>query len=113
MPWDPDKPWSAHNEAPDRSTYIHFSKTLLTVTVRDTPDLRSRYRNKLTAVAAAAPAEAVQAEAERIYQQIKDVAHEDPVKRYDNGTFDWNYGYIRDFIAQRYANVAAQVATGF
>ena len=113
LPWDPDKTWSAHDEAPDRSIYIHFSKTLLTVTVRDTPDLRSRYRDKLTAVAAAAPPEAVQAEVDRIYQQIKDVAHEDPVKRYDNGTFDWNYSYIKDFVAQRYANVAAQVASGF
>jgi hypothetical protein len=55
----------------------------------------------------------VQAEADRIYEQIKDVAHADPVKRYDNGTFDWSHGAVRDFIAQRYANVAAQVATGY
>jgi hypothetical protein len=113
LPWDPDKTLSAHAETPDRSIYLHFSKTILTVIVRDTPDLRSRYRDKLTAVAAKAPVEAVQAEADRVYQLIKDVAHEDPVKRYDNGTFDWSYGAIRDFIAQRYANVAAQVATGF
>jgi len=44
---------------------------------------------------------------------FKDVAHADPVKRYDNGTFDWSHGAVRDFIAQRYANVAAQVATGY
>jgi spore coat protein CotH len=113
LPWDPDKTWSAHGETPDRSIYIHFSKTILTVIVRDTPELRSRYRDKLTAVAAMAPPEAVQAEADRIYQLIKDVVHEDPVKRYDNGTFDWSLGAIKDFIAKRYANVAAQVATGY
>jgi hypothetical protein len=113
LPWDPDKTWSPHNEPADRSIYIHFSKTVPTVIVRDTPALRSRYRDRLTAVAAAAPVQAVQAEADRIYQQIKDVAHEDPVKRYDNGTFDWSLGYIKDFVAQRYANVAAQVATGY
>jgi hypothetical protein len=113
LPWDPDKTLSAHGETPDRSIYLHFSKTILTVTVRDTPDLRKRYRDKLTEVAAKVPVAAVQAEADRIYQQIKDVAHEDPVKRYDNGTFDWSVGYIKDFVAQRYANVAAQVATGF
>jgi hypothetical protein len=113
LPWDPDKTFAAHGEKPDRSIYIHFSKTILTVIVRDTPDLRSRYRDKLTAVAAKVPAGAVQAEADRIYQQIKDVAHEDPVKRYDNGTFDWSLGAIKDFVAQRWANVAAQVATGY
>jgi hypothetical protein len=113
LPWDPDKTLSAHDEAPDRSIYIHFSKTVPTTVILNTPDLRSRYRDKLTAVAMAAPVAAVQAEADRVYQQIKDVAHEDPVKRFDNGTFDWNYGYIKDFVAQRYANVAAQVATGY
>jgi spore coat protein CotH len=113
LPWDPDKTWSAHGEKPDRGIYLHFSKTILTVIIRDTPDLRRRYREKLTAVAALVPATAVQAEADRIYQQIKDVVHEDPVKRYDNGTFDWNLGAIKDFVAQRYANVAAQVATGY
>ena len=81
--------------------------------MRDTPDLRSRYRAKITATIAAAPVAAVQAEADRIYQLIKDVAHEDPVKRFDNATFDWSLGYLKDFVAQRYANVAAQVATGF
>jgi spore coat protein CotH len=113
LPWDPDKTLSAHDETPDRSIYIHFSKTVPTVIIRDTPDLRSRYRDKLTAVAAAAPVAAVQAEADRVYQQIKDVAHEDPVKRYDNATFDWSYGQIKDFVAQRWANVAAQVASGY
>jgi hypothetical protein len=112
LPWDPDKTLSAHDETPDRSIYIHFSKTVPTVIIADTPELRSRYRDKLTTVAAMVPVEAVQAEADRIYQQIKDVAHEDPVKRYDNGTFDWSYGYIKSFVALRWANVAAQVATG-
>jgi spore coat protein CotH len=113
LPWDPDKTFSAHNETPDRSIYIHFSKTVPTVIIRDTPTLRSRYRDKLTSTMQAAPVAAVQAEADRIYQQIVDVAHEDPVKRFDNGTFDWNYGDIKDFIAQRWANVQAQVATGY
>jgi hypothetical protein len=113
LPWDPDKTFGAHGETPDRGIYLHFSKTVPTVIVRDTPDLRSRYRAKISAVIAAAPLSAVQAEADRIYQQIKDAAHEDPVKRFDNATFDWSLGYLKDFAAQRYAHVEAQVATGF
>jgi hypothetical protein len=112
LPWDPDKTFAAHGETPDRGIYLHFSKTVPTVIVRDGP-LRSRYRDKITVVIAAAPVAAVQAEADRIYQLIKDVAHEDPVKRYDSATFDWSLGSIKDFVAQRYANVAGQVATGY
>ena len=90
LPWDPDKTWAAHGETPDRSIYIHFSKTILTVTVRDTPELRSRYRDKLYGdCRKGLRPRRCRPEADRIYDQIEDVAHADPVKRYDNGTFDW------------------------
>ncbi len=111
LPWDPDKTLSCHGEAPDRAITINFDKNALTAAILGSPDLMSRYQAKLAALETALPATAVQAEADRIYQQIQAVAHADPVKRYDNGTFDWNLGLIKDFVAQRYANVAGQLAS--
>jgi hypothetical protein len=67
---------------------------------------------KIQAVGAAAPAAAVQAEADRIHQLIQDVAHEDPVKRFDNGTFDWTLGALKDFIARRYNFVLTNAVPG-
>ena len=55
------------------------------------------------------PASAVQAQADAIYAQIKDVAHEDPIKMFPNETFDWNLGYIKDFLTARYASIQSQL----
>ena len=54
---------------------------------------------------AAIPVGDVQAEIDRIYEQIKDAAHEDPYK----GSFDWACSYVRQFLADRYAFVATQL----
>ena len=45
-----------------------------------------------------------------MYAQIKDAAHEDPNKIFDNGTFDWAVSNIKDFAAARYANLQRQLA---
>ena len=97
---------------PDRKIYARFSKSVLTLTVRDVAAFRARYKAKITAVMAAVPVPAIQAEIDRIYQQIKDVAHEDPLKGFSNDAFDWNPAYLKSFIAARYADVANQVANG-
>jgi hypothetical protein len=54
----------------------------------------------------------VQAESDRIHQLIQDVAHQDPVKRFDNGTFDWTLGALKDFIARRYNFVLTNAVPG-
>jgi len=108
LPWDPDNTFGSHGEKPDRSIYTHFSHTVPTVIVRDSTDLARRYRAKIRDTIAAAPPDKVQAEAERTYQLIKDAVYADTVKRGTNGSFDWSLGYIKDFIAQRYAFVQGQ-----
>jgi hypothetical protein len=112
LPWDPDNTFSSHDEKPDRSIYIHFSHAVPATIVSNSYKLHLAYKAKINQLIAAVPLAAVQAEADRIYNLIKDTAHEDPVKRFDNGTFDWSWGYIKDFAAQRYANVQDQVANG-
>jgi hypothetical protein len=112
LPWDPDNTFSSHDEKPDRSIYINFNHTVPATIVNNSYSLHVAYKAKIAALIAAKPLAAVQAEADRLYSLIQDTAHEDPVKRFDNGTFDWSWGYIKDFAAQRYANVQSQVANG-
>src|SRR6185295_19887019 len=90
LPWDPDNSFSSQNEKPDRSIYKGFDSNKLAVLVRDTADLRARYKAKITAVMAAVPVATVQGEAMRIYQQIQAAAYEDPFKVFGNGDFDFN-----------------------
>jgi spore coat protein CotH len=113
LPWDPDATLGADGiTTPDRAIYARFSKSTLLVTVRDKGTYRQQYKDKIRAVMAAVPASEVQAEIERIYNQVKDAAHEDPYKGFGNDSFDWSCGYIRDFVGARYADVAKQVDSG-
>jgi hypothetical protein len=112
LPWDPDKTFGYGNATPDRWIYEGFSNVVPAAIIHNSADLRARFQAKIATVMAAAPVAAVQAEADRVYQQIAATAHEDPVKRFDNGTFDWNLGFLKDFVAQRYANVQQQLGGG-
>ena len=58
---------------------------------------------------AAVPIAALQAEADRIYQQIHDVVYEDPAKPFPNSSFEWGYGYVKSFAAQRYDFLRTQL----
>ncbi|HMF41237.1 MAG TPA: CotH kinase family protein, partial [Polyangia bacterium] len=109
LPWDPDNSFSSQGETPDRYLEARFSRNALALVVRDQSDYRQRYLAKLKAAIAALPASAVQAQADAIYAQIKDVAHEDPIKMFPNDTFDWNLGYIKDFVTARYAYIQSQL----
>ena len=109
LPWDPDKTFSYNGEAPTRDIYKHFSKAAPARIVGGSSDLRARYQSMIGAVMTSVPLGSLQAEADRVYGLIHDTAHEDPVKRFDNGTYDWNLGYLKDFMAQRYANVQTQI----
>jgi hypothetical protein len=112
LPWDPDKTFGYSGNDETRYLEARFSRTALALAVRDTATFRARYLAKIQAVGAARPAAAVQAEADRIHQLIQDVAHEDPVKRFDNGTFDWTLGALKDFIARRYNFVLTNAVPG-
>jgi spore coat protein CotH len=111
LPWDPDNSFASHGETPDRYMYARFSHNTLSLIVRDQGDFRQRYLDKTAAAMAALPAGMLQAQADAIYNQIKDTAHEDPIKMFPNDTFDWNLGYIKDFITARYAYLQTQVGT--
>jgi spore coat protein H len=106
LPWDPDDTLGADNTKVDqRSIYTRFSKSRLLTIIRDYGTYHTRYKQRIRDVMATLPAGEVQAEIDRIYEQIKDAAHEDPYK----GSFDWACGYVRQFIADRYAYVATQL----
>jgi len=109
LPWDPDNSFASHGETPDRYLYARFSRNSLSLVVRDQGDWRQRYKQKIADTMAAIPAATLQAQADAIYNQIKDAAHEDTIKAFSNDTFDWNLGYIKDFITARYAYLQTQV----
>jgi spore coat protein CotH len=112
LPWDPDNTFGADNVKPDRGIYARFSKSRLLTIVRDEGTYRQQYKEKIRAVMAAVPAADVQAEVDRIANQIREAVHEDPIKAFPNDSFEWSVGYLRDYIAARYANVATQVSSG-
>jgi spore coat protein CotH len=109
LPWDPDNSFASHGETPDRYLYARFSRSTLATVVRDQGDWRTRYKQKIADAMAKIPAAMLQAQADAIYAQIKDAAHEDPIKAFSNDTFDWNLGYVKDFITARYAYLQTQV----
>jgi spore coat protein CotH len=110
LPWDPDNTFGSANEVPTRSIDSKLGRNALVRVIRDQGNYQDLYRMKLAAAIAAVPLATVQAKADSIYAQIKDVAHEDPIKTFDNGTFDWNLTNIKDFEAQRYASIESQLA---
>ena len=65
---------------------------------------------KLAAAIGTIPLATVQATADMIYDQIKDAAHADTIKAFDNGTFDWSRDDIKTFAANRYASIQQQLA---
>ena len=109
LPWDPDNTFSSQGEKPTRSIYSRFDANALAKIVHGSAVLRAQYQARIAAVMTAVPIEAVQAEADRIYNQIRDTAYEDQVKMFTNGTFDWGHSYVKDFVAQRYANLRQQL----
>jgi hypothetical protein len=109
LPWDSDNVFGSLGETPDRYLYARFSRSTPARTIRDDAGLRMRYEDRIRAVMAAVPIAALQAEADRIYQQIHDVVYEDPVKPFPNSSFDWSYGYIKSFAAMRYDFLRSQL----
>ena len=110
LPWDPDNTFGSQGETPDKLIHSKLGRNVLTMIIRDRDDLRARYKAKIAETIAAFPLATLQAQADAIYAQIKDAAHEDTVKLFPNDTFDWNLTSVKDFAAARYANLAMQLA---
>jgi spore coat protein CotH len=109
LPWDPDNTFGSQGETPDKSIYSKLGRNALTIVVRDRTDLRDAYVKKLGEAINTVTVEMVAAKADAIFSQIKDAAHADTVKMFPNDTFDWNVGNVKDFAAQRYANLHTQL----
>jgi hypothetical protein len=110
LPWDPDNSWGSINDPADRGIYKRFSRSILTRWIRDTYEIRHRYKDMLAAAMVKLPVSALHAEADRVYQQIRQAAYEDPTKPYPNDHFDWSLTYIKDFMTARYADIAFQLS---
>jgi len=110
LPWDPDNTFGSQDEMPTKSIYSKLGRNAMTIIVRDRSDLQSAYRNKIREAIGTIPLATVQAQADMIYNQIKDAAHADTVKMFPNDAFDWGVMNIKDFAAARYANLETQVA---
>jgi spore coat protein CotH len=110
LPWDPDNTFGSQDEMPTKSIYSKLGRNAMTIIVRDRSDLQSAYRNKIREAIGTIPLATVQAQADMIYNQIKDAAHADTVKMYPNDAFDWGLMNIKEFAAARYANLEMQVA---
>ena len=109
LPWDPDNTFGSQGETPEKLIYSKMGRNKLTMAVRDRSELRVRYEAKIAEAMASIPIATLQAKADAMYAQIKDAAHADTIKMFDNGTFDWAVGNIKDFAAARYANLHTQI----
>jgi hypothetical protein len=109
LPWDSDNTFGSLMETPDRYLYARFSRSTPPRIVRDDAGLRQRYEDRIRAVMATVPVAALHAEADRIYQQIRDVVYADPAKPFSNDAFDWGYNYVKTFASQRYDFLRSQL----
>jgi spore coat protein CotH len=109
LSWDTDNTWSSQGEKPDRSIFKSFGTNKLSTAVRDVAAFHAQYVAKIAEVMKKVPAAQVQAQADTIYNLIRDTAHEDPIKSFSNATFDWSVGYVKDFVPQRYGYLQTQV----
>jgi spore coat protein CotH len=109
LPWDPDQSFGRDNDPPERSVFDNFGNSVVTRILRDAPTYRARYLAEIARQMDALPLDHLIAEVDRLYYQVREAAYADPNKLYPNDHFDWSAGYIKDFIARRYASLDAQV----
>jgi spore coat protein CotH len=110
LPWDPDNTFGSINDPPDRDIFQNFGKSAITRLIRDSASMRARFFTKLEEWMARVPVEAINAQADAIYTQVRPSVAADTLKQYPTEHFDWSLGYVKDFIAKRYASVQAQLA---
>jgi hypothetical protein len=110
LPWDPDNTFGSINDSPSRDIFDNFGKSVLSRDLRDDPGLRELYFQKLEAFMAHVPLDALNAEIDRVYNQVHDSVERDALKQYPIEHFNWSLGYVKDFAAARYASVSSQIA---
>ena len=109
LPWDPDNTFGSQGEMPTKRLDSKLEYNSLTNVVLLRSDLHDRYKQRIAEAMAAIPLATVQAQADAIYGQIKDAAHEDPNKIFPNDQFDWSLTDVKDFSAARYASLQQQL----
>jgi spore coat protein CotH len=109
LPWDPDNTFGSINDPPDRDIFHNFDKSALSRPLRDGP-LRERYLQRLETYMSQVPLATLDAEIDRVYAQVYDSVARDTFRRFPTGQFEWSRDYVKDFMAARYASVAAQIA---
>lgn len=110
LPWDPDNTFGSINDPPDRDIFQNYGKSALTRLIRDSASMRAAFFAKLEELMARVPVDAIAAQADAIYDQIRPSVAADTLKQYPTEHFDWSLGYVKDFITTRYASVQAQLA---
>jgi len=110
LPWDPDNTFGSINDPPDRDIFQNYSKSAVTRLIRDSASMRALFFAKLEEWMAKVPVDAIDAQADAIYAQVRPSVAADMLKQYPTEHFDWSLGYVKDFIAKRYASVQAQLA---
>lgn len=108
VPWDSDNTWGSNNDSPSRSIFRFFDHSLLSALIRDTPDLRARYRQKILEILSQIPLQAVQDRVDFLYDQLRDAVDQDPFKVFTNDQFEFSRGFIKNFAAARYASLTSQ-----
>jgi spore coat protein CotH len=110
LPWDPDNTFGSINDPPDRDIFQNYGKSVLTRLIRDSADMRARFFAKLEEWMSRIPLDAIDHEIDAVYEQVRPSVAADTLKQYPTEHFDWSLGYVKDFIAARYASVQAQLA---
>ncbi|MBI2932581.1 MAG: CotH kinase family protein [Planctomycetes bacterium] len=108
IPWDPDNTWGSENDPPTRDIFENFDKSRLSILLKSDASLRARYKEKIAQVMAQADLQAIGARVDFIYEQIRDAAHADPYKQWENSHFDFSRDYVKDFAARRYESLRLQ-----
>jgi len=108
IPWDKDVTF----HQPDRSIWRNTERNVLTRRVLAAPELRAYYLDALERCLALAggPGGWLELEIERVYQQIRQAALEDPNKAFSHAQFEEGVSYLGYFAFERPRFVTNQIA---
>jgi spore coat protein CotH len=110
LPWDPDNTFGSINDLPDANIFLNYERSILTRLLQQGP-LRDAFFTKIEQVMQRVPPEAIHRQVDFVAGQIWPVVRQDKVNVHPIESFEWSVGYIKDWIAARYASIRAQIAT--
>ena len=108
LPWDPDNTFGSLNELPTRDIFEHFDNSATSLLMKGS--YRDQYLAKLNQLMVAMPLETLNAEIDREVAQIMPLVQADTLKMYPTEHFIWSVGYVKDFVAARYASIQQQTS---